>query len=442
MKNVTLSIRLLLLLSTTLTGGLPLAAQQVATRPASEFIDPQNGVTEAELVARALVSNPTLVAERQEIEIAKGDVVQAGLRKNPSLSLGGLKEVNGDDNRFSIGGSFPLELFGRRARRTEVAERKRDATQESVANRERLLAGAVRMHFGESLAAVRNLQFAEQLLKANSEFLKLMEDRVREGAAASLDAEEVRVEVNRISALRIDYQVRAEIALLTLNDVVGIQPEETIRLKGSLEMATSTFDRKQLLELALGHRPDLALQRANEAMAAADLRQQKAEAKPDASFSASYERPDSGFAQRAFDSAGNLRPIRQTFNYAVFGLEINLPAFNRNQGAIAAETAAIKSARSQIVAVDLGLRHEVTQNLVRFDGAQARVAVYRSGVRDQAARNLDVVRQTFNYGRIRLLDVIAEQRRYIDIETGYTDVLFDAYAARVALEQAVGTSLP
>jgi outer membrane protein TolC len=41
-----------------------------------------------------------------------------------------------------------------------------------------------------------------------------------------------------------------------------------------------------------------------------------------------------------------------------------------------------------------------------------------------------------------LLDVIAEQRRYIDIETGYTDVLLDAYAARIALEQAVGTSLP
>jgi len=41
-----------------------------------------------------------------------------------------------------------------------------------------------------------------------------------------------------------------------------------------------------------------------------------------------------------------------------------------------------------------------------------------------------------------LLHVIAEQRRYIEIETGYTDVLFDAYAARAALEQAVGTSLP
>jgi cobalt-zinc-cadmium efflux system outer membrane protein len=119
-----------------------------------------------------------------------------------------------------------------------------------------------------------------------------------------------------------------------------------------------------------------------------------------------------------------------------------LPVFNRNQGAVVADTAAIQAARSQIAAVNLSLRHEVAQNLVRFDGARARVAAYRSGVRDQAAHNLDVVRQTYSYGRTTLLDVIAEQRRYIDIETGYTDILLDAYSARIALEQAVGTNLP
>jgi cobalt-zinc-cadmium efflux system outer membrane protein len=107
-----------------------------------------------------------------------------------------------------------------------------------------------------------------------------------------------------------------------------------------------------------------------------------------------------------------------------------------------ADTAAIQAARSQIAAVDLNLRHEVAQNLVRFNGAEARVSVYRSGVRDQAAHNLDVVRQTYSYGRTTLLDVIAEQRRYIDIETGYMDILLDAYAARIGLEQAVGTNLP
>ncbi len=442
MMNPALSIRLSLILLVALANALSLSAQELPVRPASSFLDPQNGVTEADLVVRALVSNPSLAAERYETEMDEGGVAQARLHKNPSLSVGGLKEVNGDDNRFSIGGSIPLELFGRRARRTEVAERKLDSTRDTIANRERLLAGEVRMRFGEALAAVRNLAFTEQLLQANRDFLKLMEDRVREGAAASLDAEEVRVEANRIDALRIDFQAKAEVALLALKEAVGIQPEETIRLRGSLDETARSFDQNQLLQLASAHRPDLAVQRANEALAAADLRQQQAEGKPDAAFSAGYERPDTGFAQRAFDAAGNLRPIRQTFNYATFGLEISLPTFNRNQGAIAADSAAIKSARSRIAATDLLLRHEVVQDLVRYNGAQTRVAVYRTGVRDQAARNLEVVRQTYGYGRIPLLDVIAEQRRYIDIETSYTDVLFDAYAARVALERAVGTSLP
>jgi cobalt-zinc-cadmium efflux system outer membrane protein len=426
----------------TLLSALSLRAQEVQPRPASDFLDPQQGITEAELVARALASNPTLLAQRQQIEMAKGDVAQARLRQNPSLSLGGLKEVNGGDNQFSIGGSIPLELFGRRARRTEVAESQEDATQQSVADQERLLAGEVRVRFGQALASKRNLMFVEQLLQVNRDFLRLMENRVLEGAAPALDADETRVEVNRIETLQIDYQAKAEIALLALKETVGIQPEEPIRLKGALEPAPHDYDQKQLLQLAMDHRPDLAFQRANEVLANAKLRQERATGKLDASVFGAYERPDSGFSQLAFNAAGNLSPIRQTFNYAIFGLNINLPLFNRNQGAVVADTAALQVARSQIAAVDLNLRHEVAQNLIRLNGAQARVAVYRSGVRDQAAHNLDVVRQTYSYGRTTLLDVIAEQRRYIDIETGYTDILLDAYVARIALERAVGTNLP
>jgi cobalt-zinc-cadmium efflux system outer membrane protein len=425
-----------------LLGGLSLPAQEVLRRSASDFLDPQHGITEAELVTRALASNPTLLAQRQQIEMAKGDVTQAHLHKNPSLMLGGLKEANGDDHGINITGSLPLELYGRRARRTEVAESKEDVSKQSVADQERLLTGEVRTHFGEALASVRNLMFIEQLLEVNQDFLKLMEDRVHQGATPPLDADETRVEVNRIETMRIDYQAKTEVALLALKDAVWIDPQEPIRLKGELELGSLTYDQKQLLQLAMEHRPDLAMQHANEALANAELRSDKAMGKPDASVFGGYERPNMGFSQEAFDAAGNLSPIRQSFNHVVFGLNINLPVFDRNQGAAVADTAAIRAAQSQIAAVNLTLRHEVTQNLIRFSGAQARVAVYRSGVHDQAARNLDVVRQTYSYGRTTLLDVIAEQRRYIDIETGYTDILLDAYAARIALEQAVGTNLP
>jgi outer membrane protein, heavy metal efflux system len=419
-----------------------LRAQTTASPSTSRFLDPHNGLSETELVARALANNPTLAAERQAIDSAKGALAQARLRANPSLSVDGLREVGGDDNRFSVGAEIPLELFGRRARRTEVAEQKLNSARDTVTDRERLLAGEVCLRFAETLSAVRNLEFVEQLLTANREFLKLMDDRVRQGAIPSLDAEEVRVEVNRIESLRIDYHAKAEITLLALKETAGMQPEETLRLKGELAQVSLSLDKTQLLQVAMDHRPDLAAQRANQSRAVAAVRQQEVEAKLDASFSAGYERPNSGFSFSAFDAAGNLQPIRQTFNYAVFGMKWTLPVFNRNQGSIGAAKAEVASARNQVTAVDLMLRHEVTQALVRYEAAQQRADVYRSGVRDQAARNLDVVRQTYGYGRIPLLDVIAEQRRFIEIETGYTDVLLDAYASRVALERAVGSSLP
>jgi cobalt-zinc-cadmium efflux system outer membrane protein len=442
MRRTDFTNRWWLLLLLAAVCSLRLVAQEAEPRPASDFLDLQHGVTEDELVARALASNPMLAAQRQQIEIAKGDVTQAHLRKNPSLNLGGLKEVNGGDNSFSVSGMLPLELYGRRARRTEVAESKEDVSKQSFADQERLLTGEVRNHFGEALAAIRNLKFTEQLLQVNQDFLKLMEERVRQGATPPLDADETRVEVNRIETMRIDYEAKVEVALLALKEAVGIDPQESIRLKGDLELGQLAYDQKQLLQLAIDHRPDLAMQHANEALANAELRSDKAMGKLDASIFGGYQRPDSGFSQQGFDADGNLTPIRQTFNYATFGVNIDLPLFNRNQGAVVSDKAAIQATHNQVAAVDLNLRHEVTQNLVRFNGAQGRVAVYRNGVRDQAARNLDVVRQTYSYGRTTLLDVIAEQRRYIDIETGYTDILLDAYISHVALEQAVGAQLP
>jgi outer membrane protein, heavy metal efflux system len=442
MQNTIRFSRFHLVLLALLAFSVPIRAQNTDSPPTSRLLDPQNGLNESDLVTRALANNPALVAQRQAIESAKGALAQAHLRANPSLAVGGLKEVDGDDNRFNVGVEVPLELFGRRARRTEVAAQKLTSTRETVNDNERLLTAEVRKRFADTLAAVRNLEFVEQLLKANREFLKLMEDRVREGAVPALDADEVRVEANRIESLRIDHQAKAEMALLILKEAVGMTPDEPLRLKGDLAQPVLALDKTQLLHLALDHRPDLAAERAAEMMAAAAARQQEVEAKPDASFSAGYERPNSGFSFSAFNAAGNLQPIRQTFNYAVFGMKWTLPVFNRNQGSIAAAKAEVVSAHNQVTAVDLALRHEVTQALVRYEAAQARAGVYRSGVRDQAARNLDVVRQTYGYGRIPLLDVIAEQRRFIDIETGYTDVLLDAYASRVALERAVGTDLP
>ena len=85
------------------------------------------------------------------------------------------------------------------------------------------------------------------------------------------------------------------------------------------------------------------------------------------------------------------------------------------------------------------MRQEVAAALAQYAAARRSLEIYGRGVRDVAARNLDVVRQSYALGRGSLLDVIAEQRRYIDIENGYTDALKQVYDAGVEIARVTGT---
>jgi cobalt-zinc-cadmium efflux system outer membrane protein len=89
--------------------------------------------------------------------------------------------------------------------------------------------------------------------------------------------------------------------------------------------------------------------------------------------------------------------------------------------------------------VTLTIRQEVTAAFAQYEAVQRALDIYTQGVREVARQNLEVVRQTYTLGRATLLDVIAEQRRYIDVETGYTETLKQAYDTVVDIERAVGT---
>jgi outer membrane protein TolC len=62
--------------------------------------------------------------------------------------------------------------------------------------------------------------------------------------------------------------------------------------------------------------------------------------------------------------------------------------------------------------------------------------IYRVGVRDRAADNAEVVRQTYELGSKTLLDYIAEHHRYIETENGFIDAQLEAYLAMVEILKA------
>jgi cobalt-zinc-cadmium efflux system outer membrane protein len=392
-----------------------------------------------ELVTRALADNLELRAARAEVDAARGRLRQAALRPNPMLDLGAQQSVTGPDNNILVGVTLPLDLNRRKAGRVGVAERELEMKTAQVAERERQLRAQVRVKAGEVLAAQRNLRITEDLLEINRQALGLIRQRVGRGAAPPLEEKLQLVEVNRLDASRHVLQSRVAVLTLQLKTLAGLEPETALLLRGELSPIRAALDRETALARALTARPDLLVTRAEAAMAGAKIRQEEAEGRWDASLNVGYMRQDFGFDLNGLTMNGELRPITDIFHYVGGGVTIMLPLRNRNQGNIAAAHAEARAAeRRQDFAV-LTVRQEVAAAFTQLEAAQRALETYAQGVRELARQNLEVIRQAYTLGRTSVLEVIAEQRRYIDIEMEYTDALKQVYDAVVDVERAVGT---
>ncbi len=339
------------------------------------YIDSVNGLMVEDLVQRALSQNGELLAAREQVRAALGGLTQAGLRPNPTIAVTGLNQLNGPDNNISVGGSLPLELFGRRQRRVEVARRESEVMQQELAERERQLAAAVRSKYGDAVAALRNLRFSEELLNLNRENFRLISARVQKGATAPLEDGIQQVEVNRIDTLRTEYESRLEVILLELRTLAGMRPEEPLQFRSEFEAASIGLTQEAALEKALAERPDVRAAQLAEELALAQLRQAQTEGLPDASLVANYQRTDFGFDVNGLTAAGDLRRVQGIFHDFSYGVSLSLPLRNKNQGNVQAAAARLAAARHQREFAELVARREVAAAYLRHEKARQRLTI-------------------------------------------------------------------
>jgi cobalt-zinc-cadmium efflux system outer membrane protein len=397
-------------------------------------------LTPDEVVARAMRDNPEVAALRAEVQAALGRVTQAGLRPNPMVELSGQKAISPDSN-LSIGLTLPLDLNGRKEGRMGVAEREFEMKRVQVAERERRLRSEVRIKVGELFAARRDVQVTDELLAVNREGLRLTGERARRGAIPPLEESLLLVEVNRLEAQRRLLESRVEVVTLELQALAAVPAGTGLAVRGSLSEFPSIPDRATAVAQALTERPDLLMTRADAATARARIAKEEAEGRWDASVSVGYQRQDFGFSGLSgITSSGSLRPIQEVFHYFGGGVTFTLPVRNRNEGNVAAAQAEATAAERRVELGQLVIRQEVEAAFAQYEAARQALEIYERGVRNVARQNLETVRKSHELGRTTLLDVLAEQRRYIEIEMGYTEALRRVYGGAVEIERALGAS--
>jgi len=434
------AISLVLLRLAALALGQTATASQEKPSPVGRYIDQTSGRSADDVVAYALTHNLELQAAHKEIDAAKAMIKQAQLRANPKVDIGVSQNVTGSDRNIDVGGMLPLELGGRRSARITVAEREVEVRERQFANRERLLAAEVRMKFGETLAQSLKLSLTDERIESSQQSFNLVAARVSEGATPPLEQNMVLVELNRLRSQRESVESKLETLILELRNLIGMPPEEPLRLRGDFNHLVDQLPPiVDATNRALRERPDLLAARAIESWADARIEQARAEGRLDASLSAGYEHMTFGFPVRGVDDSGRLQPIQGGFNYLKFGVSLDLPVRNKNQGAVEAAVAEFEAAKRRREFAELLVGHEVASAYAQYERSVRAMEIFRVGVNEQAKANLDVVRQTYELGSKTLLDYLVEQRHFIELQNDFIDAQLVAYDARVQVARAMAS---
>ena len=397
--------------------------------------------TVSELVTQALEKNRDLLAARQRLAEAQGLLRQAGVRLAPTVEVeagtGRPLGTRGEEE-YSAGFFYPFETGGKRQKRVSVAELGMALAEAEVAERTRQLTFEIRRRAAELLAARRKQDAIERLLALSSESFQITKARVDQGDAAPLEQQLLATELARVEAQQAGFAGRASAGLLHLRQVIGPPGNESFGLREEAHPVGDDVSLEALKERARASRPDLRAAHLLEQQAVAELALQRAQGRPDVTASARYVQRNSFFEQSVLTSLGITTQLHDRANVLTFGLSVPLFAQRSNLGNVEAAVARERAARLHHEYLESIVALEVEAAYRRWTAAQRAVALFERGVVDQSEKNLTVIRQAYTLGQLRVLDVLAEQRRLIDTELAYVDAQADLAQATAELERAVG----
>lgn len=405
-----------------------------------DYYDPDDGTTLSELLELANRANGELIAARMEVDKAKARYNQAALRPNPTIELeqtSGAIVGNSGDRSTTIGASMPIEIYDRRQARLNAARIEIDVREADIRNRERLLASAVLATYAEALGALREIEIAEKLLELDLQTTRFVQIRVNEGETAPLELNLLQAEIERLRSKTIIAEGRLKSTFTKLKLLAGIPFDQPLRINEQLETATLPTlpaTDEAMIDLALKTRPDLSLLKLEETAAAAGLRVVKANAKPTLSAYARYTQGVTGVTL----PGGN---FPQTDRALSFGVTIGLPVFNKSEGAIAEADIALRQTRERISYSERTVTAEVIAANQRLRAASNAVANLRTAALPRTVQNTEVFRRVYALGEIRITELIAEQRRLIDVNRDLTDALIETYRALAELHMAIGAGI-
>lgn len=393
-----------------------------------------DGLSEDEAVAIALWNNATLHADLATLGLARADLVDAGLLRNPLLSLvfpiGPYRQFEGMIN-------FPLEIFWQRRKRIDAARLELRRVAESLEQNALNLVRDVRVAYSDWLLAEERARLTGQAVEVRDQIARLTDVRLRVGDVGEIEATAARLDQN----LAREQAVRSRREVTIARDRLGLllgMTEQSVALTGlkaespspknvipaSLPSAgkenSPTLD--EALDVAYASRPDLRA-----ASLAIEVAAQRAK-----------------WEHTRIATLAGLLNIKRGAGVPLAprpGVLVEAPIFNRNQGGIARADAEVERAAWNYLAVRQRITGEVREAFQQYQQAREALALWQSQIMPVAEENVRLSRRSFDRGDQSYLFVMDAARRLVEIRQREAELNGDLRRAMAQIDRATGQKI-
>jgi len=379
-----------------------------------------DGVTEDEAVATALWNNAQLSADLATLDIARANLLEAGLLRNPSLQV--LFPVG--PKPFELALTWPIDQWIQRPRRVAAAQRAWDQVAASLGQNGLNTARDARQAHAALVQAQERARLTAEVAKLAAEIARITEAQLKAGDISPMELDSAQAAA--ASAAELAGRARHDLVVAQdrLRFQLGLPPPAGASLRavpGALgRTAIPPVD--DLREAAWARRPDLRAQEI--AVAAAAQR-------------AKWER------SRWLVLAAILSS-KEVGTYGVRtgpGVSADLPIFGTTRGSVARADAEVEQASRQYLAMRQRVDLEVGEAREALAGAEQSLAEYAERVVPALDTAAASGRKAYEAGEVSYLFVIELSRQLAAALLRRADLEAEVRRARAELDRSVGTKI-
>lgn len=356
--------------------------------------------------------------------------------EKPLAFMGGRKVEIGLENSYSMVISLNQVLWsgGKVSHAISLAKDVAEVSKRNVELTKNAVKRSVKQLFYSVLYSKELLRLRKEMVDIEKKHLDTNKEKYSSGLVSDIVLIRSELDLSNKELELIKSKNVYEIGILTLKDVLGLDFDEEIELKGEFEFKEKNIDFLTLYQKALSLRPDYRVAVLNKEIVEKQLRIEKAGYLPTISF----------FMNRQFlGQSDNSFPSSKMRGWSLNGgINLMLPIFNgfATTSKISQLEYELLIKENEIRDLERKIKMELKKMLFDLEEAKKRVEVSKLSVKN-AERVLQSTEARYNEGLASQLELSDATLLYSSARFSYLTSVYDYITALNNLEYSVGGEL-